>query len=92
MNYAGYTQETWRHIALDNAAHDYSALVHYATLAASGHNTQPWIFKPEKNQNQKDDRHIRNSSARSYSENWSWTGNASISAAAGGAGNQTRRG
>lgn len=49
MNYSGYTRETWRHIALDNAAHDYSALVHYATLAASSHNTQPWIFKPEKN-------------------------------------------
>ena len=36
-------------MALDNAAQDYAGLVHYATLAASSHNTQPWIFKPEKN-------------------------------------------
>ncbi|RCV88760.1 Tat pathway signal protein [Vreelandella rituensis] len=28
---------------------DYSGLVRYATLAASSHNTQPWIFKLEKN-------------------------------------------
>ncbi|PXX89863.1 Tat pathway signal protein [Marinobacter vulgaris] len=34
---------------MDNGAHDYTALVHYATLAASSHNTQPWLFKPEKN-------------------------------------------
>ncbi len=49
MNYSDYAKGTWRHLALDNAAHDYSALVHYATLAASSHNTQPWVFKLEKN-------------------------------------------
>ncbi len=49
MNYSDYAKETWRHLALDNAANDYSVLVHYATLAASSHNTQPWIFKLEKN-------------------------------------------
>ncbi|AOY86874.1 Tat pathway signal protein [Marinobacter salinus] len=49
MNYSSYAMETWRHLPLDNAAHDYSVLVHYATLAASSHNTQPWLFKLEKN-------------------------------------------
>lgn len=49
MNYSEYVAETWRHVPLDNAAQDYSKLVHYATLAASSHNTQPWIFQPEKN-------------------------------------------
>lgn len=49
MNYSDYAKETWRHLALDNAANDYSVLVHYATLAASSHNTQPWIFKLESN-------------------------------------------
>lgn len=49
MNYSDYATEMWRHLPLDNAAHDYSALVHYATLAASSHNTQPWIFKLENN-------------------------------------------
>ncbi|MCR8913417.1 Tat pathway signal protein [Marinobacter panjinensis] len=49
MNYSDYAKETWRHLALDNAAQDYSVLVHYATLAASSHNTQPWIFKLENN-------------------------------------------
>ncbi|MDK8463557.1 Tat pathway signal protein [Marinobacter sp. SS13-12] len=49
MNYSDYAKETWRHLALDNAVQDYSVLVHYATLAASSHNTQPWIFKLENN-------------------------------------------
>ncbi|GGY63240.1 Acg family FMN-binding oxidoreductase [Marinobacter zhanjiangensis] len=49
MNYSEQAMNTWRHLSLDNAAHDYSVLVHYATLAASSHNTQPWLFKLEEN-------------------------------------------
>ncbi|MGM0570225.1 Acg family FMN-binding oxidoreductase [Marinobacter sp.] len=47
MNYSDHVTTTWRHVALDNAADDYSVLVHYARLAASSHNTQPWIFSLE---------------------------------------------
>lgn len=47
MNYSDHAMATWRHVALDNAAQDYSVLVHYARLAASSHNTQPWIFRLE---------------------------------------------
>ncbi|KPQ00083.1 Tat pathway signal protein [Marinobacter sp. HL-58] len=49
MNYSDMVSETWRHGELGAAPHDYRALVRYATLAASSHNTQPWIFKLESN-------------------------------------------
>lgn len=48
MNYSDCADRTRRHLALDGPAHDYTALVHYATLAASSHNTQPWVFKLER--------------------------------------------
>jgi len=47
MNYADKVRETWRHRALDSVSSDYRELVHYATLAASSHNTQPWTFRPQ---------------------------------------------
>jgi len=47
MNYSDHVTATWRHVALDDAANDYSVLVHYARLAATSHNTQPWIFRLE---------------------------------------------
>lgn len=49
MKYSDKVSETWRHLELGNAAHDYKGLVRYATLAASSHNTQPWKFKLEPN-------------------------------------------
>lgn len=49
MNYSDAVSETWRHIELDVSPYDYRVLVRYATLAASSHNTQPWIFKLEFN-------------------------------------------
>src|SRR5687767_13793076 len=45
MNYSAAARETWRHHDLGNAKNDYVALVRYATLAASSHNTQPWKFE-----------------------------------------------
>ena len=36
-----------RHAVRDDSKHDYLDLVRYATLAASSHNTQPWLFKIE---------------------------------------------
>lgn len=45
--YLERARDTWRHRDLDGAAQDYRGLVHYATLAASSHNTQPWKFKLE---------------------------------------------
>lgn len=50
MNYSDHVAATWRHVPLDDAANDYSVLVHYARLAASSHNTQPWIFRLEPGQ------------------------------------------
>ena len=47
MNYSERVSEIRCHRALDNDRPDYLALVHYATLAASSHNTQPWVFKLE---------------------------------------------
>jgi len=49
MSYAEKVSETWRHHELGNATPDYMELVRYATLAASSHNTQPWMFKLEPN-------------------------------------------
>ena len=47
MTYTDKVNEIWRHDELDNAEIDYRKLVRYATLAASSHNTQPWLFKFE---------------------------------------------
>ncbi|MFO7706139.1 MAG: Tat pathway signal protein, partial [Halopseudomonas sp.] len=47
MNYSEQVSETWRHTPLGVAPDDYSELVRYATLAASSHNTQPWLFQLE---------------------------------------------
>ena len=50
MNYTEMVSETWRHRELGESPNDYRELVRYATLAASSHNTQPWIFKLEPKQ------------------------------------------
>lgn len=47
MNYQELINNIWRHHDLENAAHDYTNLVRYATMAASSHNTQPWKFRLE---------------------------------------------
>lgn len=47
MNYTEQVIETWRRDAPPPEAADYRSLVRYATLAASSHNTQPWIFRLE---------------------------------------------
>ena len=49
MTRSGMVAETWRHSRVDRSRSDYRVLVRYATLAASSHNTQPWIFKLESN-------------------------------------------
>lgn len=49
MNYSSMVSETWRHNEHGLAPYDYKELVRYATLAASSHNTQPWLFKLESN-------------------------------------------
>lgn len=46
MNYSDTVTKIWQHHELDSPP-DYRELVRYATLAASSHNTQPWIFKIE---------------------------------------------
>jgi nitroreductase len=45
MSYANAVQQTWAHRDLSRARDDPTPLVHYATLAASSHNTQPWKFE-----------------------------------------------
>jgi len=49
MNYTDMVSETWCHSAPGALPQDYRELVRYATLAASSHNTQPWIFELETN-------------------------------------------
>jgi len=49
MNYSSMVSKTWRHNEHGLAPYDYRELVRYASLAASSHNTQPWIFKLETN-------------------------------------------
>lgn len=49
MNYSDKVSETWCHKRLSSAPNDFTQLVRYATLAASSHNTQPWIFQLEAN-------------------------------------------
>lgn len=45
MNYSTAIRDIWKHRDLGRARSDFEPLVHYATLAASSHNTQPWIFE-----------------------------------------------
>lgn len=47
MSYSDTVRETWRHGHAGVDSRDYRELVRYATLAASSHNTQPWIFELE---------------------------------------------
>jgi hypothetical protein len=47
VDYEKAVSETWRHCDV-TAGHEYTNLVHYATLAASSHNTQPWKFRLER--------------------------------------------
>lgn len=49
MNYSEKVREIWQPPEPETTAPDYKTLVRYAILAASSHNTQPWIFKLEKN-------------------------------------------
>lgn len=46
--YSTAVRDIWRHHELGSAARDYVSLVRYATLAASSHNTQPWMFRLER--------------------------------------------
>lgn len=45
MNYSTAIRDIWKHRDLGRARSDFEPLVHYATLAASSHDTQPWIFE-----------------------------------------------
>ena len=47
VGYATAVRETWRHHELGGAEAIHVSLVRYATLAASSHNTQPWVFGHE---------------------------------------------
>lgn len=45
MNYSTAVRNTRRHYDLSEDVRDYEAMIRYATLAASSHNTQPWRFE-----------------------------------------------
>jgi hypothetical protein len=45
MGYAAKAEAIRRHGSIEEAGRDHRTLVHYATLAASSHNTQPWLFR-----------------------------------------------
>jgi hypothetical protein len=45
MEYTTAVSRTWRHFDSLQMRADFRELVHYATLAASSHNTQPWRFE-----------------------------------------------
>lgn len=45
MDYATAVRETWRHQEFSGGTETYGNLVRYATLAASSHKTQPWVFR-----------------------------------------------
>jgi nitroreductase len=45
MSYNNQAEAIRQHRPIDRAREDYRTLVHYATLAASSHNTQPWLFR-----------------------------------------------
>ncbi len=49
MDYAAKAEAIRRPGPIEEAAQDYRTLVHYATLAASSHNTQPWRFRLREN-------------------------------------------
>jgi hypothetical protein len=45
LDYAGKAEDTWMKPAqISSPSEPMQTLVHYATLAANGHNTQPWKF------------------------------------------------
>ena len=45
MDYAARADAIRRPGPIDEASRDFRILVHYATLAASSDNTQPWLFR-----------------------------------------------
>lgn len=45
MDYAAIADSIRRPGPIEGAGQDYRTLVHYAILAASSHNTQPWLFR-----------------------------------------------
>jgi nitroreductase len=47
MEYLERVRETWRHHDLGDTSRDHVGLVEYAVMAASSHNTQPWLFELE---------------------------------------------
>lgn len=47
MNYTDESARLWCHHDLGQGDDRYRAMVHYATMAASSHNTQPWQFRIE---------------------------------------------
>lgn len=49
LNYSEKVREIWQPYGPETVTPDYRNLVRYATLAASSHNTQPWIFELEQN-------------------------------------------
>lgn len=49
VSYSEKVREIWQPPEPETVAPDYRNLVRYATLAASSHNTQPWIFRFEDN-------------------------------------------
>jgi len=47
MDYGDQVKQLWRHHDLGTGDARYRAMVRYATMAASSHNTQPWQFRIE---------------------------------------------
>lgn len=47
MDYMDEVEQLWRHHDLGRGDGRYRAIVRYATMAASSHNTQPWQFRIE---------------------------------------------
>ncbi|MCG7198815.1 nitroreductase family protein [Marinobacter pelagius] len=47
MSYKDEADQLWRHHDLGRGDARYRAIIRYATLAASSHNTQPWQFRIE---------------------------------------------
>lgn len=49
MDYSAKAEAIRHPRPIGHASQDYRTLVHYATLAASSHNTQPWLFRLHEN-------------------------------------------
>ena len=47
MDYTDEVKRLWRHHDLGSGDARYPAIIRYATMAASSHNTQPWQFRRE---------------------------------------------